>query len=531
MRFYRYSLLTAFVASLAFGQEPPTPTNEQLTVVVREGHKAVNVLDGRPAVKPLVEIRDKNGDPVSGANVTFELPRRNPRAAFDGNKNFTAVTAGSDGRAAPGEIRPIGVGSFEIIIRATQGKRTGGVTITQTNVATVSDVGIAPPVQSAAQADASLKIEILDGDDGVNIIDKGTAVKPIVRIVDKNNLPVAGVAVAFAIIATRGSKTEFPDGKNTITVTTGADGRAEAATLKPTGKGSFQIQIQVNSDGQIVTRTIVQTNYPTEVAALDAGKMPGSSKGDSPTAGQPGNSTATVKVVNGDNGVNFIKENVGVSPSVEVDDAAGLPVSGVQVAFILPSDGKLALFPNGNTYLIVTTDGQGQAVAPHLHPVGKGVFSVKVLVAYRGVLLSAAIPQTNITASASAPNPPIKGGGGSAGKIVLATVLVGGGAAIGIACATGKCQKGSSSPSCSASSLRSQLQSQLQSYLPFCQNSGGASVQNSITSTWTQLCSCLGRGQNAVDSDLVAATLLVMCINVFQPNGDTPAAIAARACN
>src|SRR5215470_15695980 len=54
---------------------------------------------------------------------------------------------------------------------------------------------------------SDLTIKILEGEDGVNIIQKKSAVKPVVQVVDKNNLPVAGATVVFALPSSGASAT------------------------------------------------------------------------------------------------------------------------------------------------------------------------------------------------------------------------------------------------------------------------------------------------------------------------------------
>jgi hypothetical protein len=122
----------------------------------------------------------------------------------------------------------------------------------------------------------TLKIIVLEGEDGVNIIDKKTAVKPIVEVKDKNDLPVAGVAVTFVII---GAGATFNNGLHQLTVTTDNLGRATVSQLTPIGKGAIQMQARASYQGQIATRTIHQTNFATAADALKAGKIPGASQG------------------------------------------------------------------------------------------------------------------------------------------------------------------------------------------------------------------------------------------------------------
>ena len=397
MSFLRFTMAFILITLLGFLRLGAAQEGGALRIVVQEGQAAVNVLASNSAVSPVVEVRDKNDKPVVGARVFFVLPKEGPRALFADGGNSVSVATGRDGRAKAAAMRPVGIGKFEIAIQADYRGQIASSTITQTNVETTAGVE-STPAPLAGQGAASLKIQVLEGDDGVNIIDKGTAVTSVVRVVDKNDLPVAGVAVAVAILATRGgSKADFSNNKNTITVTTDADGIAKVAELRPTGKGSFQVQIQINAYGQIVTRTVTQTNYTTELAALNAGKMPGSSKGDVPGGGQPGRSIE-VKAIDGDDRVNNDpKNNTSV---VEILDSAGLPVPGAQVAFLLPSTGPRAVFANGQTYLITTTDANGRAETDQLRPIGKGPYRIKVLAFYQGGFVLAAIEHTNSPALA-----------------------------------------------------------------------------------------------------------------------------------
>src|SRR5262245_51732369 len=61
--------LTAAASGAAFAQTP----NPALKIVVIKGEDAVNIIQQKTAVAPIVEVRDKNDLPVGGASVTFAV--------------------------------------------------------------------------------------------------------------------------------------------------------------------------------------------------------------------------------------------------------------------------------------------------------------------------------------------------------------------------------------------------------------------------------------------------------------------------
>jgi hypothetical protein len=128
--------------------------------------------------------------------------------------------------------------------------------------------------QQPISAGGDLRLEILDGEDGVNIIKKKTAVKPVVLVKDKNNLPIAGVPVIIGL----GLAGVFDGGGHEATVVTNANGIATAPSFHATTTGQLQISVRASYQGQTATATIRQTNFKTVADALKAGKQPGSSQ-------------------------------------------------------------------------------------------------------------------------------------------------------------------------------------------------------------------------------------------------------------
>ncbi len=127
-----------------------------------------------------------------------------------------------------------------------------------------------PPPKNLSE----LKITVLSGEDGVNIIKKKTAVKPVVEVRDKNNLPVAGAYVAFAS-PDSGAHVIFEHGSSTYSTVTDSSGRATVHMMKPVGAGHFKINVNASFQGQTVTTSIAQTNYLTMAAGGISGTMIG----------------------------------------------------------------------------------------------------------------------------------------------------------------------------------------------------------------------------------------------------------------
>ena len=119
--------------------------------------------------------------------------------------------------------------------------------------------------QRAAQV-AVLKIVVGEGEGAVNIIQQKTAVAPVIEARDRNDQPVAGAVVRFAIQKGRASF----NGARTLTATTNALGRATATGLTPIGNSPLQIGASAAFQGQTAAITIAQTNVLTAAQASAA---------------------------------------------------------------------------------------------------------------------------------------------------------------------------------------------------------------------------------------------------------------------
>jgi hypothetical protein len=116
-------------AGLANAQAGPP-----LKVVVIQGEGARNNVALGTTQQLVVQVRDENDQPVSGASVTFYTPERGPGGSFFGAYNKLTVAANEQGNAAAANFQPnLFEGVFQIRVIATLGNRTGEATINQTN--------------------------------------------------------------------------------------------------------------------------------------------------------------------------------------------------------------------------------------------------------------------------------------------------------------------------------------------------------------------------------------------------------------
>jgi hypothetical protein len=127
-----------------------------LKIVVVEGEDAVNIIQQRTAVAPIVEVRDRNDLPVAGVSVVFLISGGG--ASFPGGGEALTVATNAAGRAAASGLTPTGNGAIQINATATHQGETVTATIRQTNFATVQEAqraGRTPGPNNAAAAAAA----------------------------------------------------------------------------------------------------------------------------------------------------------------------------------------------------------------------------------------------------------------------------------------------------------------------------------------------------------------------------------------
>jgi hypothetical protein len=160
------------------------------------------------------------------------------------------------------------------------------VTVNSGKTVTLRTWLTARAVQSAQAT--GLKIVVIEGEDAVNVIQQKTAVAPVVEVRDRNDQPVAGAVVRFAI---QGGRASF-NGARAITVTTNAVGRAAVSSVTPASSGAFQITASAAFQGQTAVATIVQTNVMTVAEGAAASGAAGGVSGGGGAAGGAGSGGA-----------------------------------------------------------------------------------------------------------------------------------------------------------------------------------------------------------------------------------------------
>ena len=126
------ALIAMLASSVAIGQQRSAPAGD-LKIVVLAGEGAVNIIQQKTAVAPIIEVRDRNNLPVAGATVTFSVGGSG--ASFGTGSTLTVVTNAA-GQATAAGLTPTAAGAVQINVTAAMQGQIASAAITQTNFAT-----------------------------------------------------------------------------------------------------------------------------------------------------------------------------------------------------------------------------------------------------------------------------------------------------------------------------------------------------------------------------------------------------------
>lgn len=133
------------VPALTLAQTPQAANS--LRIVVIAGEDAINIIQQKTAVNPIVEVRDRNDLPVSGVLVTFNVGGQG--ASFAGGASTLSLTTNAAGQAVVTGLTPTATGAVTINASAVVNGQTIAATITQTNFATAAEAAAAGSAGSA----------------------------------------------------------------------------------------------------------------------------------------------------------------------------------------------------------------------------------------------------------------------------------------------------------------------------------------------------------------------------------------------
>ena len=136
-------------------QNPPAQAPAAgLRIVVIEGEDSVNIIQQRTAVATIVEVRDRNNLPVSGASVLFLLGGGGGRTAVLNNGlNQVTLTTNAAGRVTV-TVNPVSRGAVQLEVRASYMGQMATTTIRQTNFETAAEAARAGQTTTATTAAA-----------------------------------------------------------------------------------------------------------------------------------------------------------------------------------------------------------------------------------------------------------------------------------------------------------------------------------------------------------------------------------------
>ena len=122
---------------------------------------------------------------------------------------------------------------------------------------------VCSPVWAQQSEQGPFKLVVVRGDDAQNNIKKGRATKAVVEVRDRNDKPVAGVAVLF-LLPDSGAGGSFVTGSQTASVTTDNLGQA-AVTYKPNNvPGQFNLKASLKTGSNDSSVNIKQSNLSAQ---------------------------------------------------------------------------------------------------------------------------------------------------------------------------------------------------------------------------------------------------------------------------
>ena len=182
----------------------------------------------------VVEVRDQNGDGLSGITVAFAV------TAGGGTVSDASVTTGSNGQA-----------SSSLTLGSTAGTNT--VRATATGITTTRNFN------ATGEATAATTVVIISGDNRTAAVSTTLSTPFVVEVRDQDGDALSGVTVAFAVTAGGGSL-------SSASVTTGSNGRASSTLTLGSTAGTNTVTATATGITTPVTFTATGTAVVPQLA-------------------------------------------------------------------------------------------------------------------------------------------------------------------------------------------------------------------------------------------------------------------------
>ena len=270
------------------------PVSGPLRIVVIEGEGAVNIIQQKTAVAPIVEVRDQNNLPIAGATVTFTI-QGGKTAVFAGGSQTLTVTTNAAGRAVAAAVTPLSSGTVQIQAAAAfQGQTAGAAAASAGGAAGGGGgglgggaiAGIAGGVAAAGAAVVlTQKSDEADGTDGAGGASGGvtTAIDPAVSAAlgTYTLVTVNGMGLPATTVSSPPASCAVATDNATLSLT--ADNREQRYEVRETSRTTCPIgsntSFQSSStgtwtiSGSTITFTSISDNFLLDVATLSNGSL------------------------------------------------------------------------------------------------------------------------------------------------------------------------------------------------------------------------------------------------------------------
>lgn len=348
-------------------------------------------LIGKPFADPLVAlVKDRFGNPVGGAQVTFTTPSSGPSAVWTNGTAVETDTTSSNGQAEtsiPVANRTAG-GPYPVTAAANADFNATAATFHLTNTAQAVDPSVPDLTSSTAGAqNVGYTLAFITSSTG------GLGAGGTITFTAPSGTDFTSSNASDYPITVSGSDTATVDHVTTSAATGSTSANQLVMTLKSASIAPGDT-VTVNISG--VTNPTVASDADTITESTSSDSVPATTPDYSITPAAP----SVITVVSGSGQSAQIGQQFAEPLVAKVQDAFGNPVPGEEVTFTAPDSGASATFAGNSTSEIDLTDANGIATSsvPTANGTG-GTYTVSAADATFGLNATPAFTLTNSSAA------------------------------------------------------------------------------------------------------------------------------------